>query len=344
MVALAGNKVIMPGTYQWPSQGGGYKIYQSKGPGGRLFRSYNPQILGKQNIGRGSEYAWQWSPQSDYAQFAAARKQAGKQAPAGKSTTTPATTPAATGAPATGGSAVGTALGGSGGSSSGGLASNPFLTDPGYLSALSAEQTGSQQADNALKAAQEQAIVQFGDPSLAQAAGLNISPLTAAMAQANTAAGTSTVAGLQRTRDDNQTNILDSLAAHGALDSGQTGYATTRNQQAYGQDLYGGLQTALAGLNSAAASDVSTKQGLRSDTTKALTGAYDTMVANPALWGAADTGGQKAAMNSAATAPVAQALSPNNRAGALGPKPPAPPKLAAANAYAAGTARGGRAG
>jgi hypothetical protein len=305
-----------------------------------LYRTYdaggNITVSGSHPVNQRWEYA---SPQ-DYRGYAkSVTAQQKKASAAAAPVAAPAAAPAATG-----GSPVASALGGTGGASTGGLASNPFLTDPGYLSALAAEQTGSQQADNALKAAQEQAIVQFGDPSLAQAAGLNISPLTVAMAQANTAAGTSTVAGLQRTRDDNQTNILDSLAAHGALDSGQTGYATTRNQQAYGQDLYGGLQTALSGLNTATATDVSTKQGLRSDTTKALTGAYDTMVANPALWGAADTGGVKAAANSAATQPVATALTPNNRAGALGPKPPAPPRLATANAYAAGTARGGRAG
>jgi hypothetical protein len=217
---------------------------------------------------------------------------------------------------------------------SGALASNPFQTDPGYLSALAAEQTGSQQADAALRAAQEQAIVQFGDPSLAQAAGLNVNPLTAQAAQANTQAGTSTVAGYQRTRDDNQQSILDTLAAHGMLASGQTGYATLRNQQAYGRDVAGGLQSALAGLNTAQATDVSTKQGLHSDVTQALVGAYNTYVQNPQLWGAA-TGGTTAAKNTAATQPVTTALSP---------RAPAPPRLATANAYAAGTARGGRPG
>jgi hypothetical protein len=332
MAAYAGltPKAIAAGKMGWRSI-----------PKNALYRTYdaggNITVSGSHPVNQRWEYA---SPQDyrGYAKGVVAQQK--KTAPAAPATGGGA----ATGASTAGGSPVASALGGSGGSSTGGLASNPFLTDPGYLSALSAEQTGSQQADNALRAAQEQAIVQFGDPSLAQAAGISVSPLTAAAAAANTAAGTSTVAGLQRTRDDNQTNILDSLAAHGALQSGQTGYATTRNQQAYGQDLYGGLQTALSGLNTAAATDVSTKQGLRSDTTRALTGAYDTMVANSALWGAADTGGAKAAANAAATAPVAQALAPNNRAGALGPKPPAPPRLATANAYAAGTARGGRAG
>jgi hypothetical protein len=300
-------------------------LYRTYGPGGNL------TVSGSHPVNQRWEYA---SPQ-DYRGYAkgviAQQKKAGAAAAVAPAAASP------------GGSAVGAALSGTGGATAGG-ATNPFLTDPGYLSALAAEQTGSQQADNALRAAQEQAVVQFGDPSLAQAAGLNINPLTASMAAANTAAGTSTVAGYQRTRDENQQNILDSLAAHGMLDSGQTGYATTRNQEAYGRDVYGGLQAALSGLNTAAATDVSAKQGLHSDVTNALLGAYQTYVQNPQFWGAANTGGQVAAANTAATQPVTAALSPNNRAGPLGPRVPAPPRLATANAYAAGSARGGRAG
>ena len=109
--------------------------------------------------------------------------------------------------------------------------------------------------------------------------------------------------------------------------------------------MAGGLQTALGGLNAAAGQNVSTKQGLHSDVKKALLTAYQTYVQNPQFWGAA-TGGAKAAASTAATtpaapAPVTAALSPNNRAGPLGA---APPRLARANAYAAGTARGGRPG
>jgi len=314
-------------------------------PKNALYRTYGPTgnitVSGSHPVNQRWEYA---SPQ-DYRGYAkgviAQQKKAAAAAP-----TAPASAPAAAAAA----SPVSTALAAPAAATGGGT-TNPFLTDPGYLSALAAEQTGSQQADNALRAAQEQAIVQFGDPSLAQAAGLNINPLTASMAQANTAAGTSTVAGYQRTRDENQQNILDSLAAHGMLDSGQTGYATTRNQEAYGRDVYGGLQTALSGLNTAAATDVSAKQGLHSDVTKALLGAYQTYVQNPQFWGAADTGGPKAAANAAATgtSPVASALSPSNTAYRPPASPtarptPSPPRLATANPYAGQSARNARAG
>lgn len=219
------------------------------------------------------------------------------------------------------------------------LASNPFNTDPGYLAALASEQTGSQQADAALKAAQEQAIVQFGDPSLAQAAGIHVNPLTAAAAQQNTQSGNSTVAGYQRTRDQNQQTILSSLAAHGMLDSGQLGYATGQNQQKYGRDVYGGLQTALAGLNTAQATDVLTKQGLHSDVVTALGNAYDARVKA--------SGGANAAANTAATQPVTAALGADGPTVA-GPITRAPrtatPRAAAANPYTARTAMNVRAG
>src|SRR5215471_10661819 len=203
---------------------------------------------------------------------------------------------------------------------------NPFLTDPGYLAALAAEQAGSQQADASLRAAQEQALVQFGAPELAQIGGFNVSPLTAAMAQQNTQAGNSTLAALQQTRDQNQQAIIDNLAARGMIYSGGLGALTSRNQQAYGRDVYSAEQQALAGVNQAQAQNVATKQGLRSDTTKALTSAYDTYVQNPGLWSAlqpVDDGGVKAAANALATIP-SDAASSLRRPGSpprVGPAP-----------------------
>lgn len=199
------------------------------------------------------------------------------------------------------------------------LASNPFPTDPGYLASLAAEQAGSQQLDAAMKAAQEAAIVQFGDPGLAQAGGFSLDPLTAAMAQQNTQAGNSTLAQLQRSRDLGQQGIVNTLAAHGIIRSGDLGYKTGQNEQTYGTNLYNAQQGVLGGLASQANQNLQAKQGLRANTTSALTSAYGTYVANPQLWGAAtDDGGAAAAANAAAVAPITAALSPNNRAGPLG--------------------------
>src|SRR5215467_280797 len=90
-----------------------------------------------------------------------------------------------------------------------------FSTDPGYLAALAAEQAGSAQLDASLRATREQAVVRFGDPGLAAAFGISdLSPLTAAMAQQATQAGTSTLAQYNRQRDLNQQTLQNQLAAH----------------------------------------------------------------------------------------------------------------------------------
>lgn len=188
--------------------------------------------------------------------------------------------------------------------------SNPFDTDWGYLQALADQQASSQRLDDALRAAREAAIVQFGDPSLA-IPGFNVDPLTAAAAQANTAAGNSTLAQLQRTRDQNQRTIINNLAAHGLIRSGDLGYQTGQNQIGYGNSLYNAQQQVLSALAGDAQDTQDKKDNLQSGVTSALTKAYDNYIANPGLWGAA-TGGTAAAQNAAATesapAPIASAL------------------------------------
>src|SRR5262249_35052079 len=176
---------------------------------------------------------------------------------------------------------------------------NPWDTDPGYLAALAAEQTGSQQLDNALHAAQQQAIIAFGDPSIAPRGGFSVDPLTAATAAQATRSGISTLAQLQRQRDINQQTIQNQLAAHGLAYSGDLGFKTGLNQQQYGIDVENALQSYLQNLAGIAAGNVQSKTGLTQNTVSAMTAATNNALANPALWGAVDDGGAKAAMNTA---------------------------------------------
>ena len=178
------------------------------------------------------------------------------------------------------------------------VAGNPFQTDPGYLAALANEQAGIQAADAALRAAQEQAIVGFGDPSIARALGFDVSEQTGQAASANP---NSTVKRLGEQRDLNQRGIINSLAAHGILFSGDLGYRTGENEKAYGRSVYDAGQELLAGLNGLGRDTARQKQDLRSKTTDALMGAYDRMVANPGMWGAAGP-------QTAAPPPLTQAL------------------------------------
>lgn len=173
----------------------------------------------------------------------------------------------------------------SGGGSGG---ANPFASDPAYLAALAAEQAGSQQADAALRAAQEAAIVGYGDPSIAKALGIgDVSENTAAAARANTLAGNSSLARLNRQRDASQMSLENNLAAHGIVRSGELGYQTGQIGQNYGNALYDTQQQLLSGLTGARGQALSSKQGLHQGVIDALMGSYDRYVANPALYGAA---------------------------------------------------------
>jgi hypothetical protein len=265
------------------------------------------------------------------------------QAPVTYSTTRPPTY-AATGQPVYSPVAAAIADGGGGGGGSdggGGGTAAPFdfSTDPGYLAALAAEQTGSAQADAALRAARISALVNFGDPSLASAFGVeNLDPLTAAMAQQATTSGISTLAQLQRSRDLTQANTVNQLAAHGLIRSGDLGWRTGQNQQDYATSLYNAQQGVLNTLAGVARDTAAQKQQLQTNTVGALTSAYNTYIANPQYYGMAQTPITQAPAAAAATTAAAPTYAP----------PPAPKptvarapvsRLAAPNPYRFQTAR-----
>jgi hypothetical protein len=182
-----------------------------------------------------------------------------------------------------------------------------FNTDPGYLAALAAEQAGSAQLDAAERAARISALVNFGDPGLAQAFGVgDVDPLTAAMAQQNTQAGTSTLAQLQRQRDLTQASTVNQLAAHGLIRSGDLGWRTGQNAQDYATSLYNAQQGVLGSLADVARQTATQKQQLQSNTVGALTSAYNTYVANPQYYGMAQNPVAAAAATPAATAATAK--------------------------------------
>jgi hypothetical protein len=215
-----------------------------------------------------------------------------------------------------------------------------FSTDPGYLAALAAEQTGSAQLDAAERAARISALVNFGDPSLASAFGVeNLDPLTAAMTQQATTSGISTLAQLQRQRDLTQANTVNQLAAHGLIRSGDLGWRTGQNQQDYATSLYNAQQGVLGSLADLARNTAAQKQQLQTNTVGALTSAYNTYIANPQYYGMAQTPSVTAAAPTPAPSPPA----PPTYTPPLAPKPTvvkAPvSRLATPNPYRFQTAR-----
>jgi hypothetical protein len=188
---------------------------------------------------------------------------------------------------------------------------NPFETNPGYLASLAAEQSGSQQADAALRAAQEAAIVGYGDPSIAAALGIgNVSENTAAAARANYLAGNSSLARLDKQKGLSEQANINQNAAHGILFSGETGYQSGEIGKRYGNAVYDTQQQLLSGLNAASQQALATKQGLRSNTVGALTNAYDLSVQNPGMYPATGTPGATtpSAVTPAAPSPVSSQL------------------------------------
>ena len=113
------------------------------------------------------------------------------------------------------------------------------------------------------------------------------------------------MARLQQQRNDQQQAIVNALAAHGIIRSGDLGYKTQRNEQAYGQAYYDAQQAALGNLNNLSAQTVAQKQSLHAGTISALQNAYTNYVNNPANFPAADAGTSANAPDVPAAAPSA---------------------------------------
>lgn len=161
---------------------------------------------------------------------------------------------------------------------------NPYNSDPGYQAALAQEQLGIQQSQAALSNLINQRLVQLGDPSLAGQYGVN-----AAAVQQNTLAGNSQLARLNRQHSDNLRAVINQLAAHGLLQSGDTGYQTGREDQSYGNAVYDAQQAALADILGYRNSALQQQQQLHQSVIDALQNAYQTYLNHPELGGYGQT-------------------------------------------------------
>ena len=139
----------------------------------------------------------------------------------------------------------------------------------------------------------------------------------------------------------------NNLAAHGIIRSVDLGWRTGQNQQNYAVGLYNAQQGVLDSLAQAAASTASQKAGLHTQTVNALTGAYNTYIANPQYWGMAGAPpSPTTATQAQAPAPVVQPQLPGFTAPAYGtPRPTAPvSRLATPSPYRYQAARNVRFG
>jgi hypothetical protein len=192
---------------------------------------------------------------------------------------------------------------------------SPFDSDPGYAGAKAAENLGIPSIENQLKNLISQRIVAYGDPALAAQAGFGLDPQAAAFARQNYLSGNGQLARLDKAHEQARRAIINQLAAHGLIDSGDTGYQIGNADQSYGNQVYDAQQQALADILGYRNDAQSREDALRNAKVAALENAFTNYSNNPAAYG--QTGQQTAAGASGATAASANAVQAWNPAAAV---------------------------
>lgn len=130
-----------------------------------------------------------------------------------------------------------------------------------------------------------QRIIAYGDPNLASMAGFGLDPQSAAFARQNYQSGNAELARLDRAHQLARQAIINRLAAHGLLTSGDTGYQEGLESQNYGNNIYDTEQKALADILGYRNSALGQQNALHGATVAALEHAYDNFISHPELYG-----------------------------------------------------------
>lgn len=162
---------------------------------------------------------------------------------------------------------------------------SPFDTDPGYANAHATEQLGIPSINTNLNNLIAQRIVAYGDPSLAGQAGFGLDPQAAAFARQNYLSGNGQLARLDKAHTQARQAIINQLAAHGLIDSGDTGYQIGNADQTYGNTVYDAQQQALADILGYRNDAQSQLSSLHQQTISALENAFTNYANNPAAYG-----------------------------------------------------------
>ena len=151
-------------------------------------------------------------------------------------------------------------------------------SDPYLKSATNEANLGLAQADAALKKAREQAIIRFGDPALASLAGFGLDPQAAAFAQQNYISGNAALARLDKAHQLRQKAVIDRLAAHGILGSGDLGYLSGEEGSLYGNQVYDARNQLLDYLSNLYNNYLTSKAQIRQAQQQAASAAYQNWV------------------------------------------------------------------
>lgn len=189
---------------------------------------------------------------------------------------------------------------------------SPFDSDPGYYGATSAEQLGLPAIDTNLRNLITQRIVAYGDPGLADQAGFGLDPQAAAFARQNYLAGNGQLARIDKAHDQARRTIINTLAAHGLIDSGDTGYQIGNADQTYGNTVYDAIQSALADVLGYRNSAQQQRDALHTAKTTALENAYQFAVDHPGAYATDGTSNGGGSTATTTTTPAAGGFTPTS--------------------------------
>lgn len=171
---------------------------------------------------------------------------------------------------------------------------------------MAQEQLGISQSNSALNNLIQQRIVSYGDPALASMAGFGLDPQAAAFAKQNYLSGNSELARIDKQHKQNLQAIINQLASHGLVFSGDTGYQSGQEDQGYGNNVYDAQQRALADILGYRQSTLQNQQQLHQSVIDSLQNAYQNYLTHPELGGyGSPAPAPKAAAPKAVAAPKA---------------------------------------
>lgn len=161
---------------------------------------------------------------------------------------------------------------------------NAWKSDPGYLMALAAQQQGDTQLDAWLKQGRTSQLIDFGDPNMS-ISGFNLDPATKAMIQQNTASGNSQLARLDQNHALGLKSVINTLAGRGLLNSGETGYQQSQQDQLYGHNVYDARNALLSHLSDQYQSYLQQRNQYQQSVAQAAQAAYANYAAQAANYG-----------------------------------------------------------
>jgi hypothetical protein len=150
-----------------------------------------------------------------------------------------------------------------------------FNQDPWWLEAVSEAARLRALYDAQEAEARRQAIIALGGGSDADYAGWGLSAEDIAAGKANYASGHSVLARLAKAHEDRQRGLINNLAGRGIIYSGETGYQTTQEGRAYGNEQFDARAKVLDYLRGIQGQRLEREESIRSMLNQARYGAYE---------------------------------------------------------------------